>query len=214
MLEKTMEINARDSKQTDHHFTTKNMNLMAEAGKEIPAILTVMAATKDLPDYPKVGGAHDLIRESVIKSREVLEKEKREGIARHKERLARMEELQTQREKLRAEGVTKGDLLPVALTSLHEAQGAIMKQILGEHLVTCQRYRVTPFNETHMRVLVDQRTDIGGLFTLLVRDEDVKSAIAVLPDTGVHEKVWLTKDKKLEEEIKKLAAEIDAELNT
>lgn len=179
-------------------------------GKTIPGeLLTKKART--IPEYNAYGPGREVIREATEKVNEIYNKRVLDIEAKYNGLLARMRELQDEKDRLLDGPLTKEELLGIARKELPQKQGEFKKSFLEQHFANCQIKKASPLSELDFRLQMNEDADIM-LFYLLITDEDIEAAISLLPDIGISEKARKSKARKIEKEISELSLEIDLEM--
>lgn len=156
-------------------------------------------------------GAMSVINDFGKKAQEALSRRISEIKVSLETRINRIRDLHQEKFKVMKSVYTRDELADIAVKRFIEAKERHKISWLVKHLEDCRQHKSIPFGDAALRTMFDER-DNFKLFLFLTIEDDIRAAIATLPDDGTPKKDREKKLKKLDDEIQKLSLELEAEM--
>ena len=156
-------------------------------------------------------GAMSVVNDFSKKAQEAFSRRMSEIKAGLESRINRIRDLHQQKYKVMRSAYTRNELMDLAIKGLAEEKKRNNMAWLTKHLEDCRQHKAQIFNGASLRALFSER-DIPKLFLHLTTDDDIKAAIATLPNDGVSQKEREKQLKQIDDEIQNLSRELEAEM--
>jgi hypothetical protein len=157
-------------------------------------------------------GAMSVINDFGKRAQEALSRRISEIKVSLETRINRIRDLHQEKFKVMKSVYTRDELADIAVKRFIEAKERHKMSWLVKHLENCRQHKSSPFSDVSLNTMLDER-DIFKLFLFLTTEDDIRAAIATLPDDGIPKKVREKELRKIEDEIQKLSLELEAEMD-
>lgn len=124
---------------------------------------------------------------------------------------ARIKELQDKKHDVIREPINKEEFLKGALHQLNEERRDAFKSILQSTLEAAHLANTMPFSVLGLKRKIERGENLGKLVFLCITGEDLKEAVASLPDIGISNAEREAKIKEIDNEIAGLSSRLEKE---